>query len=462
MKKNETFIGTCEEYTYEGAGVVHNGGMVFFVPGLIAGEEAELAVTALKRTYGYARIVKLLKPSEKRRQPACSAYRLCGGCQLLHMDYTEQKQFKEDKLRGCFRMNAHMEIDPLPILSADVLTAYRNKVQVPVQFNHGKVEMGFYQNRTNRIIDYENCLVQTDLSNSITLALKKWIAEAGCAQQIRHILIKHAHRTGQVMVCLIARHARFKGCGILVQKLTEKWPQIRSIITVENRREDNVILDGKETVLYGNPYIEEELLGKTFRISARSFFQINPYATELLYSTAIDWAQPGSDTVLIDLYCGTGTIGILAADRVKKVYGIEIVEEAIADAKINAGVNGVNNIEFMAADANEGARKLLERNIRPDIVIVDPPRKGCSKETLNAILKMSPDRMVYVSCDPATLARDCAYMRENGYEIKRIRPVDMFPGTIHVETVCCLYHQKNDFISVPYEPKDADYLKQLK
>ena len=438
MKKNETFIAMCEGYTYEGAGVVHNGDMVFFVPGLIAGEEAELGVTALKKNYGFARIVKIIKKSKHRVEPSCSVNRLCGGCQLLHMDNEEQEQFKIDKVKGCFRMNAQMEVEITSILEASTRIGYRNKVQVPVQLNGNTVDMGFYQNHTNKIINYDKCIMQSELSNKITKSLKKWFDEYRCAKEIRHVLIKHAHMTNEVMVCLIVRHYPFNKHELIIDKLTKAYPEIKSIVAIENRREDNVILDGKEYLLYGRKYIEETLLGCRFRISARSFYQINPYATEILYQTAVDFAGLTGNETLIDLYCGTGTIGLICASHAKKVYGIEIVEDAIRDAKINAELNGITNEEFMVGDAGSGAQKLLKNHIQPDVVIVDPPRKGCSKDTLNAVIQMNPERIVYVSCDPATLARDCKYLDENNYHLQKIQPVDMFPGTVHVECVVLL------------------------
>ncbi|NCB34230.1 MAG: 23S rRNA (uracil(1939)-C(5))-methyltransferase RlmD, partial [Erysipelotrichia bacterium] len=311
MEKNQTFTGTAEGYTYDGEGVVKTGGLVFFVPGLLAGEEAELSVTAMKKSYGYARIVRIIKPSVHRAEPQCSAYRLCGGCSLLHMDHEEQMQFKQDKVKGCFRQNADMDLDIMPVMYASVQEHYRDKVQVPVQVNNGQVEMGFYQNHTNRIIPYDSCLVQTDLSNQIISSMKLWMQQLGCANVFRHVLIKHAENTDQAMVCMIVRQYPFQGSEKLVNLLKDTYPRIRSILAVVNRRSDNVILDGKEELLYGNPFIEETLLGCTFRISVRSFYQINPFATEILYSKALEKAQLSGRETVIDLYCGTGTIGIL-------------------------------------------------------------------------------------------------------------------------------------------------------
>ena len=438
MKKNDTFIAECTGYTEDGAGVVRTDGFVVFVKGLMIGEEAEISMTAVKKNYGYGRIVRLIRPSKDRIEPECSVSRPCGGCQLQHMNDNAQRFFKEEKVRNCFRTNAGMEPEILPIIRTEPYYHYRNKVQVPVQFNQGKVEMGFYQNHTNRIINYDACDVQSELSNRITVFLKEQFARFGCAANIRHVLIKHAHVSGQVMVVLIVRRHPFAREEELVKKTVEAFPEVRSMTAIENRREDNVILDGREYVLYGEPYIEEELLDCRFRISARSFFQINPYATKLLYAKALEYAGLSGRETVIDLYCGTGTIGILAAKHAKKVYGIEIVADAVKDAKVNARINNADNIEFLNMDASHGAQAVLRSKIRADAVIVDPPRKGCSRDTLDAIIKIAPKRLVYVSCDPSTLARDVKILSENGFAVEKIQPVDMFPQTVHIETIVLL------------------------
>lgn len=435
MEKNETYIAECEGYTEDGAGVVKIGGFVIFVPGLIEHETAEIGITKLNKNYGYGRVVRIISPSPHRVEPVCRIARPCGGCQLQHMDDAEQRHFKEEKVRMCFRSNAGMEPEILPILKAEPYAYYRNKVQIPVQFNKGKVEMGFYQNHTNRIVETDVCHVQSELSNEISAFLKKQFEIYGCASVIRHVLIKHAHRTGQVMVVLIVRNYPFKGSDKLTKNLLEKYPQIRSFSAIINRREDNVILDGKDVLIAGDPYIEETLLGCTFRISARSFYQINPYATEILYSKAIEAAGLTGKETLIDLYCGTGTMGIIAASKAKKVYGIEIVADAVKDAKINAEANGVSNIDFFCMDAGKGAQAILRSKIKADAMIIDPPRKGCSRDTIDAIVKIAPRRLVYVSCDPATLARDVKILAQEGYELHSVQPVDMFPHTTHIESV---------------------------
>ncbi len=438
MKKNDTFTAVCEGYTEDGSGVVRNDGFVFFVPGLILGEKAEIGINALKKNYGYGRIITILEKSEHRIEPKCSVSRLCGGCQLQHMDDAAQREFKEEKVRMCFRQNAGIEPQIDPIVKAEPYWNYRNKVQIPVQVNKGRTEIGFYQNHTNKVIPYEQCEVQTELSNEMSLTLRSLFVKYRCSESIRHILIKHAHVSGEVMLCLVVREYPFAGSQEIFETIQKKYPQIASLSVIVNRREDNVILDGKEILIAGRPYITEELLGCRFRIHARSFFQINPYTTRKLYSTAIDYAGLTGKETLIDLYCGTGTIGILAAKKAKKVYGIEIVADAVRDAKRNAQENGIENIDFYNMDAGHGAQAIIRSKIKADVVIVDPPRKGCSRDTLDAILTIAPQRLVYVSCDPATLARDVRILMDHGYMPEKITPFDMFPQSVHIETIVLL------------------------
>ncbi|MBR2067586.1 MAG: 23S rRNA (uracil(1939)-C(5))-methyltransferase RlmD [Solobacterium sp.] len=437
MKKNDTFIATCLGYNVDGLGVVRIDDFVVFVKGLLKGEEAEIGITALKKNYAYGRVVKILKASNHRVEAKCAIHKQCGGCQLQIMDQKEQASFKEEKVKDCFRQNAKMDITPLPILCSEHIYHYRNKVQVPVQYKNGETLMGFYREHTNEIIPYTSCVVQSELSNAITLKAKEFFIHHHSSKDVRHVLVKHAHRSGQVMICLILRKFPISWQEAFMDEMVNAFPMIKSITAIHNKREDNIILDGEEKLIYGKPYIEEELLGKIFLIHAKSFFQINPYSTELLYQKAIEYAMLEGNEVLIDLYCGTGTIGLLAASKAKKVYGIEIVEDAIKDAKRNAERNGITNIEFINADAQKGAAMLLRSKIKADVVIVDPPRKGCSKDTLDAIVKIAPKRLVYVSCDPATLARDIKYL-EGKYDVEEIQPVDMFPQTTHVETIVLL------------------------
>jgi len=438
MEKNERYIATATSYSEDGAGVTRINGIVIFVPSLLNGEEAEIGITKMKKNYGYGRIIKILKPSLHRIDPTCSVYKQCGGCQLQHMDSYEQNTFKENKVKDCFHKIAGMNVEIQPIIKVEPYWNYRNKVQIPVQCNDNKVEMGFYAPHSNRIVQYDVCHVQTDLSNELTNYFRKQFDMLACGQDMRHVLIKHAHNTGEVMVALVVRNYPFHNSDSLIKDVLANYPQIKSLVAIVNKREDNVILDGEEILLAGRHYIEEELLDCTFRISARSFYQINPYATRKLYSKAIELAGLTGNETLIDLYCGTGTMGIIAAKQAKQVYGIEIVADAIRDANTNAENNNITNIKFINADASEGAQQIIKSKIQADAMIIDPPRKGCSKDTIDAIVTIAPKKLVYVSCDPATLARDIKILSDNGYKLELVQPVDLFPQTVHVETVALL------------------------
>jgi len=445
FKKNDVLTAEAVDYTFDGLGVVRHEGLCFFVKDLLKGEKAEIGVTAVKKNVGYGRVIRRLSDSPQRVEPRCPVARQCGGCQLQMMNSELQAEFKRHRVADCFQRIGHLDVEVKPVLSMEFPWKYRNKVQVPVGMNReGQMISGYYRSHSHDIVDFDQCCLHSDLENAILSSLKAWIAEIGDPKQFRHWLIKHAFRTGQVMVVFIANTAQIKGKMELIRLLTESYPQIRSIILNVNEREDNVILGDKEIVLWGSASIEEELLGLRFQISAKSFYQINPVQTEVLYRKAIELAGLTGKETVIDVYCGTGTIGLSAASKAKRVIGIEIVPSAVEDAKNNAVRNGIVNAEFICGDAGACTSQLLQRNIQPEVAIVDPPRKGLDRLTIDSLVKMNPDRIVYVSCDPATLARDCAFLSEQGYSVQVVQPVDMFPQTTHCETVVLLSHKKAD------------------
>ncbi|MEG0169325.1 MAG: 23S rRNA (uracil(1939)-C(5))-methyltransferase RlmD [Anaerorhabdus sp.] len=435
MKKNDKFIGTCVGYNTEGLGIVRHDGIVFFVKNILRDEQAEIVVTMMKKNYGFGRCLKIVMPSSHRVEPKCTIYKDCGGCQLQHMDAKEQMYFKHQKVKDCFKSIAHLEPMIHEPLGMDSPYRYRNKVQVPVQGENGTLKIGFYRNHTHEIIEFDDCLVQTEESNEIVRRCKVLIQDNHCESNFKHVLIKHAHRTNQVMVVFIVKQYPFVGIDEIKTQLMNEFKNIESVIVNINPKEDNVILSNKEVVLTSQGIIQEQLHDFKFNISSKSFYQINPKQTQVLYDKAIEYADLTKEDTVIDLYCGTGTIGLFASTLAKKVIGIEVVAEAIEDAKVNAEINHVNNIEFICADAKDGANEILKRNEIIDVVIVDPPRKGCDQMTLESIVKMNPKKIVYVSCDPSTLARDCRILKELGYEIQEVQPVDMFPQTHHVECV---------------------------
>lgn len=445
LKKNDVFTGAAVDYTFDGLGVVRHEGLCFFVKDLLKGESAEIGVTAVKKNVGYGRVIRRLSESPQRVEPRCPVARQCGGCQLQIMGAELQAEFKRHRVADCFQRIGHLDVEVQPVLSMEFPWNYRNKVQVPVGVNRdGKVISGYYRSHSHDIVDFDECGLHSEQENQILRSLRSWIEEAGDPAQLRHLLIKHAFKTGQVMVVLIAKSENLKGKDELLERLTAAYPQIRSIILNVNEREDNVILGDREIMLWGSASIEEELLGLRFQISAKSFYQINPVQTEVLYTKAIELAGLTGEETVIDVYCGTGTIGLSAARKAKRVIGIEIVPSAVEDAKRNAVRNGIVNAEFICGDAGVCTAQLLERRIQPDVAIVDPPRKGLDGATIDSLVRMNPERIVYVSCDPATLARDCAVLNERGYGVEVVQPVDMFPQTTHVETVVLLSHKKAD------------------
>lgn len=438
MKKNDRFIGVCTGYNVDGLGVVKHDGLVFFVKNVLRGEEVEVVVTAMKKTYGFGHCVRHLTVSNHRQEVQCDIYKLCGGCHLQHMDKEEQCYFKRQKVVDCFASIAKMTPNVVEVLDMDSPYRYRNKVQVPIQLVNDEVKMGFYRNHSHDIIEFEDCLVQTKCSNKIVHRMKALLKEYQVASNFRHIVIKHSHNTDEVMVVWVVREYPFKFVEELKEKLMSEFSNIKSIVVNINQRNDNVVLSSDEVILTESGQIKESLNDFYFNISSRSFYQINPIQTKVLYEKAMEYATIKPEDIVVDFYCGTGTIGLFASQYAKKVIGVEIVPEAIADAKVNAENNGINNIQFICADAKDGSKEILKMGQKVDVVFVDPPRKGCDEETLSAIVEMAPKKIVYISCDPSTLARDCKLLKEWGYSVEEVQPVDMFPLTHHVETVCLL------------------------
>lgn len=317
------------------------------------------------------------------------------------------------------------------------MTSYRNKAQFPVRINE-KVAMGFYRLHSNDIIDMSTCMIQSNLINEIMFFIKKDFERFKMEDVFRHLLIKHAFNTNEAMVVFIAKKKEINHLDEIVSRLTKRFSQIKSIILNVNTRNDNVILGEEEFLLYGNERIYDTLSDLKFSISSKSFYQVNPKQTEVLYQSALDLAAINETDNVIDLYCGVGTISLFLAKKAKFVTGIEIVAAAIEDAKENAKLNGINNVEFVCSDAGEYASYMAKNNVKADVIVVDPPRKGCDETTLKAIHTMHPKRVVYVSCNPATLARDIKIMESMGYKAKMVQPVDMFPGSFHIENVCLL------------------------
>lgn len=438
MKKNDKIIGTCNGYTKDGYGVVKVDGFPLFVKGMMDQEEAELVVTLVKKTYGYAKVLKLLKTNVERKEPICPIAKQCGGCQLQHMSYKEQLSFKKQKVQDVMDRIAKINIQVEDTLGMKEPYYYRNKGQIPVGIQKGNVVTGFYRINSNTIIDTDRCKIQSEKINNVLQQMKKLFNKYENAVVFRHLLIKHAFVTNEIMVVWITRQPKFPHMKEMAQDLVEAIPEIKSIIVNVNTRKDNVILGNDEYLIYGKDSIVDEIDGLQFHISSKSFYQVNPVQTKVLYGKALEFCQLNGNETVIDLYCGVGTISMFLAKKAGKVIGVEIVEQAIENAKDNAKRNHLDNVEFICSDAANYAKKLSEEGMKPDVVVVDPPRKGCDITTLESIVTMSPKRLVYVSCDPATLARDIQILEQHNYHAEIVQPVDMFPFTHHVETVVLL------------------------
>lgn len=434
MKKNEKLIGECISYTYEGMGVVKKDGFPIFVKNMLEGETGEIVITKVLKNFAYGRCLTLIKESSERVKPVCPIDKQCGGCQISHMSVKEQKRFKTQRVQDCITRIAKMDFQVKDVLTMENPYHYRNKAQIPVGVKDDRVICGFYRIHSNDIIDMDECLIQHPATNKMALLIKDLIQEYGNGEYFRHLLLKVGFISGEMMVVLIVKNREVPHLKEMVERIS-RFDEVKSIILNINTTQGNVILGDEEEVLYGKDSIEDTLQDLKFHISSKSFYQVNPIQTVNLYNIALKYANLSGNESVLDLYCGIGTITLFMAKKAKHVIGIEIVPEAIVNAKENASLNHIENVDFICSDAASYASKVAEENQKIDVICVDPPRKGCDEITLQSIIKMDPTRIVYVSCDPSTLARDLKYLSEHDYEVKEIQPVDMFPNSYHVETV---------------------------
>lgn len=458
MEKNQEFIVTIEDMNEDGAGVGKVDGYIWFVKDAVIGDVVRAKAMKMKKSYGFARLMEVLEPSASRVIPSCPVARQCGGCQLQAMSYEEQLKFKERKvMNNLIRIGKfdEDEIHMLPIMGMEQPWRYRNKAQFPFgKDKDGNVIAGFYAGRTHAIVEAEDCLLGVEENREILDIVKRFMKEMKIEPYdelshkglVRHVLIRKGFKTGEIMVCLVINGNKLPGKERLVEMLTggDGVKGMTSISYSVNQEKTNVIM-GKEIVnLYGPGYITDYIGNVKYQISPLSFYQVNPVQTELLYGTALEYAGLTGNEIVWDLYCGIGTISLFLAQKAKKVYGVEIVPQAIEDARRNAEINGIHNAEFFVGKAEEVLPEQFEKNhVHADVIVVDPPRKGCDAVCLDTILKMRPERVVYVSCDSATLARDLRYLADGGYAVERGRCCDMFPGTVHVETVVELSRKTN-------------------
>ena len=448
LKKNDTIELEITGYTSEGSGIGRYNGQAVFVSGAAEGDVVETLIIKAKPNYAVGKLMHILKASKDRIRPDCAAFPRCGGCQYRHITYDAELRLKQQKVADALNRIGHLEVEPDPIVGAASPDRYRNKAQYPVSMANGRLAAGFYAPFSHRVIDCKDCRLQPESFAPVLKAVARWAEkykiptydETTGKGLLRHVYLRRGFATGETMVCLVINGEKIFQQDSLLAGLLTADRSITTVLLNHNTEKTNVILGRRCTVLYGDGYIEDELCGKRFRISPLSFYQINHDQAQRLYEQAAVFALTEQTKTLLDLYCGAGTM----ADRVEKLIGVEIVPEAIEDAKTNAALNGVTNAEFLCADAAQAAKTLRERGVTPDTVILDPPRKGCDETLPEIIAGMEPERIVYVSCDPATLARDCARFAALGYEVKQVVPFDLFPRTVHVETVVSLVRKTPD------------------
>ncbi len=446
LKKNEIYPVKITGYTAEGLGVCRIDGQVVFVHGALEGEEADIKILKVGKSEAYGKIETLKTISPHRITPDCPYDKFCGGCALRHMSYEEECRMKAQRVRDALTRIGGVDPGEVPILAAENTENYRNKAIFPVGIVDGQADAGFYRARTHDLIPTETCKIQSLDAAAIRTAAVSWMRdyhipvydETEHHGLVRHIYVRNAFGTGQVMACLVVNGSSVPHETELVQRLRDAVPGLTTVVLCENTRKGNAILGTKFRTLFGPGTIDDTLCGLTFRLSPRSFYQVNRQQAQRLYELAISRAELKKTDTVLDLYCGTGTITLCMAKACGKAIGVEIIDAAIADAKENAVRNHIENAEFFCADAGTAAKKLAEDGIRPDVITVDPPRKGLSPDVVEAIDQMSPRRVVYISCDPATLARDVKRFSEVGYELKSADAADLFPRCAHVESVVVL------------------------
>ena len=482
LEKNQIYEAVISDYTAEGQGVAKIEGCAVFVPNAIAGERCRIRIEKAQKTWAAGKIVEILEKSEHRMNRACPVAKLCGGCDFWHMDYEEETRLKAERVRSCLNRIGGENLEALPILGAPACRGYRNKAQYPVAVKKGKAFAGFFKAGTHQVVENDRCLILPEDADRVKNIVIDYVNQTRVSVYdeeshtglLRHIYVRRGAVSGQILVCLAINGRTIPKPERLVEKL-KTVPGFATLVLSVNTKKGNAILGDEEMVLYGPGYIEDTMCGLNFRLSPRSFYQVNHHQAQRLYEAAIGQAEITKNDTVLDLYCGVGTITLCMAKAAGKVIGVEVVPQAVADAKDNALRNGIENAEFFCGDAGQAALALEAQGIKADVAVVDPPRKGLNGDTIEALSRMAPRRIVYVSCDPATLARDVALLKERGYVLKNALAADLFPRCAHVESVVTLSKGKVDseniyvdfsleefdmssFIGDPTYPQIKDYV----
>ncbi|QOR68774.1 23S rRNA (uracil(1939)-C(5))-methyltransferase RlmD [Cytobacillus suaedae] len=444
VAKNEYYDVTFEDLTHDGAGVAKVEGFPIFVQNALPEERAKIKIIKVKKGYAFGRLIELQEKSQDRVDAPCPLYKECGGCQLQHLSYNGQLKAKQKQVQDVLARIGHLkDIHVHPVLGMEDPWRYRNKAQVPVGEREGGLVAGFYQQRSHEIINMEACLIQQEKNDQVIQTVKAICEKYGVTAYneekykgtIRHIMARYGLVTNEIMVVLITKTNELPNKEKIIEEIHTNLPNVKSIVHNINQKRTNVIFGDETNVLWGEEYIYDYIGDIKFAISARSFYQVNPEQTKVLYDKALEYANLTGEETVIDAYCGIGTISLFLAQKAKKVYGVEIVPEAIEDAKRNALLNGIENAEFAVGESEVVIPRWKAEGIKADVIVVDPPRKGCDEALLNTIIEMKPKRVVYVSCNPATLARDLKILEDGGFKTVEVQPVDMFPHTTHCEAV---------------------------
>ena len=448
LEKGKVYEAVICDYTAEGQGVAKIEGCAVFIPNAIAGETCLVRIEKVQKTWAAGKITQILERSPHRVNRECPVAKLCGGCDFWHMDYTEESRLKADRVRQALNRIGGENLEEVPILAAPDCHGYRNKAQYPVSSEKGRVFAGFFKAGTHQVIENKRCLILRSESDKVKGIVIDYVNhyritaydETTGKGLLRHIYVRRGAVSGQVLLCLVVNGRKLPHIEDLIARL-QQVPGFTSLVLSVNTKPGNTVLGDEYITLYGPGYIEDTLCGLQFRLSPRSFYQVNHHQAQRLYEAAIAQAQITKNDLVLDLYCGVGTITLAMAKAAGKVIGVEVVEQAILDARDNAQRNGIENAEFFCGDAGKAALELEQKGIIPDVVVVDPPRKGLNGDAIEAMTKMQPKRIVYVSCDPATLARDVALLKEKGYKVASAQAADLFPRCAHVESIVCLCRQ---------------------
>ena len=454
IEKNKEYILDIVSQGYEGEGIAKiNDTFTVFIEGALKGERVNVRIVKSKKSFAYGKLLEVIEPSLERCEAKCSIHKRCGGCKLQYSTYKEQLNFKFERVKDCITKIGKLDesIVQFP-LGMDEPWRYRNKVQLPIGMVNGELKIGFFAPRSHEIIDMETCLIQDEIADKVVGITRTWIKKNNIKPYnidgkydetgiLRHIMIRRGFTTNEVMVVLVTNGSKLPNKDEFISLITENIPGIKSIVQNINSKPTNVILGQECLTFWGESTISDYIGEFKFNISPLSFFQVNPVQTEVLYNKALEYAGLTGDETVFDAYCGTGTITLFLSQKAKKVYGVEIIPQAIENANINAKENNVNNVEFFVGESEVVIPDLINKGIKADVVVVDPPRKGCDVKLLNAITNIDAKKIVYVSCDPSTLARDLAILEGNGYKTVRVQPVDMFPHTAHIET-CVLLQRR--------------------